>query len=123
MKPDNSMVSGFADLRRCILKWQVAIIEQKQKHNHETVRKLKQWLSRVEWCVQDFRTNRLFPDILRKTVNQEFDSDPLTTESVAQLIDYLSPANREKVEAMIEPLIAEQKQEFEDLKQKIKNNS
>lgn len=109
----NLVASGLHDVRRAMLKLEVASKEAIVARNK---RKLKMYAGKLEWIVKDFITDPTWSEPLRHALRSDMvNSDPLTAEDVQRKMDYLLEPNRLKVEELIDSLIAEQKKKAAEL--------
>jgi hypothetical protein len=102
-----TIASAFHDIRRAILKLEVA----KKGFKHGPGKMLLiGYLTKLNWVLDSFVTCCLWSDSLRDAIRKDMASDPLTSEAIFEKIDYLAPNDREMVEDLIDRLISERKE-------------
>ncbi len=106
MKGQDLIVSGFQDLRRAAIKFDVVSNELTTPN---AKRIFKQYSDRCIWVVNDFITKPIWPEKLRDTMRRDFTSDELTTESITAKLDLLPPERREELEVLVDKWISEYK--------------
>ena len=62
--------------------------------------------TRIEWIVNDIKLNHQCSDEIREAINEEWQGDVLTVDSINEKVLQLSPSEREIIETILDAVLA-----------------
>ena len=78
---------------------------------------LKNYINRLDYILNDFKSSILFPDDVRNAVRDEIESDVLVVDAIVDRIRLLNPPQREVIELIMDKIIAGEEILFVDSEQ------
>jgi len=80
---------------------------------------LKNYINRLDYILNDFKSSILFPDDVRSAVRDEIESDVLVVDAIVDRIRLLNPPQREVIELIMDKIIAGEEILFVDNKENL----
>lgn len=68
-------------------------------------RLFKNYVSKIDWCLNDFKSSPLFSENLRNAIKKEIEADCFSILAIKEKIALLTPEVRDSVEELIDEIL------------------
>lgn len=105
MASDNEILKALHDLWRAKLHLKLFVLSENVANPKVKVQ-FKGYINKIEYIVNDIKLHPQCSEEIRQAINEEWNSDILTIDSIQEKVLQLTPNEREIVETILDAVIA-----------------